>query len=218
VLVDAPEDTDVLLKEKWRSATAVAVLIGLILGFLGWTLPTYGGSLVVPTLIVFGVGALVVLGSLALAFFWRRRSSLWLFSAIAAVFTVFASIWTPVLSLPASLAWDPGATQHAQLIIAGLRQGAVHGVAPLRPCAIVNHGSIGTLHAPYRQCAIYTNQGHFVTFTPADNRTRGLSYTDVGAATFLDACSRHLVGRWRMFVGDNSSGNCPVGYQFHGGA
>jgi hypothetical protein len=217
VLVDALEDTDVRPKKKWRAATAGSALIGLILGFLGWTLPTYGGSLVVPTVVVFGVGTVVVLVSLASAF-WRKPSSLWLFSTIVAIFTLLASFWTLAFSLPASVAWDHGATQHAQLVISQLRQRAVHGVTPLQPCVNVNQGAIGTLRAPYRQCAIYTNQGHFVTFTPADNRTQGLSYTDVGAATFLDACSRHLVGRWWMFVGDNSGGNCPVGYQFHGGA
>ena len=35
---------------------AILVVIMMALGFLGWVLPSPGGSLIVPTLIVFGVG------------------------------------------------------------------------------------------------------------------------------------------------------------------
>jgi hypothetical protein len=85
------------------------------LGFLGWELPTYGGSLLVPTVIVFAVGLTPALASLGLGSFRRGLQPLRIFSVIVAVFTVAASIWTFGFSLPTSIAWDPGATQQAQL-------------------------------------------------------------------------------------------------------
>ena len=38
---------------------AILVLVAIFLGYLGWVLPSPGGSLVVPTLIVFGIGIAV---------------------------------------------------------------------------------------------------------------------------------------------------------------
>ena len=40
---------------------AILVVIMMALGFLGWVLPSPGGSLIVPTLIVFGVGCSLVI-------------------------------------------------------------------------------------------------------------------------------------------------------------
>jgi hypothetical protein len=62
-------------------------------------------------------------------------------------------------------------------------------------------------------------EGHIVLyFALGAVPVRGIGYTDVGAAAFPDECSRHLVGRWWMFVGDGGGGGpCPFGYRFHGG-
>jgi hypothetical protein len=93
------------------------------------------------------------------------------------------------------------------------------GGVPLHPCSVVTSGSIGPLPAPYRQCAISTSEGQIVRFTATgDMSGHGLAYTDVGATTFEDECSRHLVGKWWMFDGNsNQTGTCPFGYQFRGG-
>ena len=40
---------------------AILALVTLLLGHLGWVLPSPGGSLIVPTLIVFGVGCSLVI-------------------------------------------------------------------------------------------------------------------------------------------------------------
>jgi hypothetical protein len=197
-------------------ALAFVLVIGGVLGYLGWILPSYGGSLVLPTLSVFATGAIIAVGFWVLASFLPQRRSLWLVSVGIGVLTAVASVWTFWFSLPASLTWHSDATQQAQRVLTGLRGEAIHGVVAHEPCADVAHGSIGSLRSPYRRCAVYTNQGHFVEYTPATSTSRGIEYTDRGAATFPDACSRHLVGKWWMFVVPGTGG-CPFGYQFQGG-
>jgi len=68
-------------------ATAIVALVAFVLGYLGWVLPSPGGSLVVPTLIVFGIGCAagitcwIVTGSRA--------------TAVAILgLSVLASVWT----------------------------------------------------------------------------------------------------------------------------
>jgi hypothetical protein len=203
-----------------RLALVLAILIGFGLGMAGWILPSYGGSLVVPTAIVFGIGAAVALVGAILAVIRPGpvRGSL-AFSLAVAVFTLLASFWTFVFALPASLEWDSGATHAAQLTLTHVALKAKNGVAPLQPCDVVTHGSVGSLRAPYRECAIYTPEGHFVTYASMSTSHQGLAYTDRGAATFEDQCSRHLVGKWWMFTPDEGgTGSCPLGYDFHGGA
>lgn len=179
----------------------------------------YGGSLIVPTGIVFGIGAAFALlgGSLA----WvhpQRFGDLWLFSFAVAAFTILASVWTFSFSLPASLEWDSGATNQARSALAQLGQRAKHGIAPVQPCVVVTDGRVGFLHAPYRECAAYTPEGHFVIYMSLEAHYQGLAYTDRGAATFYEDCSRQLVGDWWMFApSEGGTGGCPFGYRYHGG-
>jgi hypothetical protein len=196
-----------------RLATvAIFVVLAVLLGYLGWVLPSAGGSLAFPTLIVFGIGCAV--GFVYLIITGSRATAV----AFAAI-TVAASVWTFAYSLPASVAWDSTATSQAQAALLRLTSSprSQYGI-PLHPCSTKYAGSVGPINAPYRECAVSTPEGHFVIFTFAGQNGRGLAYTDRGAATFLDECSRHLTGKWWMFTKSTSgTGDCPIGYQFHGG-
>ncbi len=197
-----------------------ALLAGVVLGYLGWVLPTPGGSLVAPTAVVAVAGGAVAIVGWVVACFRPAWRDLWTFAVAVAVFTVLAAVWTFEFSLPVAMAWDTGATPAAERFLLQVEHGARHanGV-PLRPCTTVPTGSIGPLAAPYQECGASSPEGHFVTYTAvAPGQTHGLGYTDIGAATFADECSRHLTGRWWMYVQDTSGiGNCPFGYRFHGG-
>lgn len=193
-------------------AALILLPLAILLGYLGWVLPSPGGSLVVPTLVVFAIGSIaglacwIVTGSTA--------------TTLAAVtITIVASVWTFLFSLPATVSWGSNATAQAQEALVRLDSGPRSSVGlPLHPCSTVVSGSVGGIDAPYRQCAVSTPQGHFVIFTAVGQRTRGLTYTDVGAGTFQDQCTHHLIGEWWMFTGSTDGmGGCPIGYQFHGG-
>jgi len=209
------------VRPPWRrraAAVAAAVVIGVVLGYVGWVLPEPGGSVVVPTAVVVGIGVAVTVIGAAVAYVVRPRGGL-TFVAVMAMLTGLAVVWTWALALPVQMAWDGGVTAQARAALQRVEDGPkVRGV-PLVPCVDVTTGRVGPLAAPYRECAVATSEGHFVTFTVAgSDPVRGIGYTDIGAATFEDECYRHLAGRWWMFVGDASGiGNCPVGYRFHGG-
>jgi hypothetical protein len=197
-------------------------IVAVVLGYLGWILPTPGGSVFLPTLLVFAI-ALVIAAVSWLVAALRARPGLQPFAIGTAVVGVIAAGWTFQFSLPASMAWNSGATVQAKTVLAhldALAQGH-RGVAPLQPCVTHITGSVGPLDAPYRTCGIWTPEGHFVTFTvgtPAN--ARGLGYTNAGSATFPDECERHLVGDWWMFTNSNDPGDpgmCPIGYHFQGG-
>jgi hypothetical protein len=205
-----------------RQAVAVAVaaviVIGVVLGYVGWVLPEPGGSVVGPAAVVLGIGVAVTVIGAAVAYVVRPQGEL-AFVAVMAVLTGLAIVWTWALALPVQMAWDGGATGQAQAALQRVEDGPkVRGV-PRWPCVDVTTGHVGPLAAPYRECAVATSEGHFVTFTVAGSKpVRGIGYTDIGAATFEDECYRHLTGRWWMFVADASGiGNCPIGYRFHGG-
>lgn len=193
-------------------APAIVTLVAIGLGYLGWVLPSPGGSLVAPTLVVFGIGCVagivcwIIIGS-------------WATTIAVFGITVVASVWTFSFSLPASVAWDSNATSQAQSALQHLASSPRNRYeVPLRPCSTIVTGSVGPIAAPYQECAVSTPEGHFVIFTSAELPDRGLGYTDIGAATFPDECSRHLTGEWWMFTRDSSgTGGCPIGYQFHGG-
>jgi hypothetical protein len=165
---------------------------------------------------VLGSGAAVGAVSWIVARFRPWYHALWVFSVLVMALTVMASIWTFEFALPASMAWSPGATHAAETVLLQLRDapGFSHGVAPPRGCSEVLSGSIGLLQAPYSECAVWTNEGHFVTFGGSHG---GLTYTDDAATTFEDQCYRHLVGDWWMYAPEsNDLGGCPFGYSFSG--
>lgn len=193
------------------------VVVGLVLAYLGWILPIPGGSFLIPTLIVAGAGVLVTLvgGVFALH---SNHHSLRVFCITVLVLTIAASIWTYAFSMPASVAWDSNATHEARIVLARVdAEPKTNTGIPIKACWTVRQGSIGSLRAPYSECGVSTREGHFVTFSPI-GYNGGLSYTDRGAATFPDACSRHLTGEWWVYRSEtNGEGGCPVGYRFQGG-
>jgi hypothetical protein len=168
--------------------------------------------LVIPTLIVFGIGC-----GFGVAFWFISGS--WLSLVCVAAITVAASVWTFAFSLPAAMVLDSGSTSQAQSALVQLASSPKgrYGV-PLRPCVTVVTGSVGPVTAPYQQCAVSTPVAHFVLFT-AVGHDGGIGFTDRAAATFLDECTRHLAGKWWMFTAETkgTAGGCPIGYQFHGG-
>jgi hypothetical protein len=194
-------------------ATGAILLVTAIgLGVLGWILPTPGGSLAIPTLIVFGIGC-------AIGVVLWIGSVTWTPLACIAVITVTASVWTFAFSLPTAMILDSGATSQAEAALAQLASSprGRYGI-PLRPCVTEEVGSVGPVSAPYSRCAVSTPEGHVVLFT-AVGHNGGVGFTDRFAATFLDECTRHLAGKWWMFTVETkgTAGGCPIGYQFHGG-
>ena len=84
-----------------------------------------------------------------------------------AMLTGLAVVWTWALALPVQMAWDGGVTAQARAALQRVEDGPkVRGV-PLVPCVDVTTGRVGPLAAPYRECAVATSEGHFVTFTVA---------------------------------------------------
>ena len=210
-----PQEEAAPEKRKAPGALAAVLLIltALALGYLGWVLPSAGGSLAVPTLIVFGAG-IIATGA------WWFVTHDPIVVMLTVVIALAGSIWTFGFSIPASLTWGSDATSQAQAILSRLGSSPenVNGVVPNHGCSIMKSGSVGLIDAPYRECPTFTPEGHFVIFTSVGDTGRGLGYTDRGADTFLDECNRHLVGKWWMFTAETSDlGGCPIGYQFHGG-
>lgn len=187
-------------------------LTAILLGALGWILPTAGDSLAVPTLIVFAIGCAIGVT------FWFV-SGTWASVVCVAAITAAASVWTFAFSLPTAMVLDSSATSQAQAALVQLASSprGRYGM-PLHPCITEGVGSVGPINAPYSRCAVSTPEGHFVTFA-AVGHDGGIGYTDRFRATFLDECTRHLTGRWWMFTAETkgTAGDCPIGYQFHDG-
>jgi len=207
---------------RWVAAGADAA-IGIALGVLGTVLVTPGQSLAVPTAIVAAVGGGMVLVSWVVASFRVRRQAGWVLAVGAAIVTVLACLWTFQFALPAAIEWS-SATAQAQQTFATLQRSAQHshGTLPPQRCIVHDSGSVGPLTAPYRECAIWTPEGHALTFlSSGPSSSGGLVYTDRPSAFFADECERHLIGNWWMFaastVSNGSPGSCYYGYQFHGG-
>jgi len=196
---------------RWITV-GILVVTATVLGSLGWVLLSPGGSLAIPTLIVLGVGGAIGI------IYWIVTGSGTTAVALAAV-TLAASVWTFACALPVSVALDPSADAqaHAAFVQLASSPRSKYGI-PVDPCSTKRDGSVGPLDAPYRVCAVSSPQGHFVLFTAIGQSPRGLGFTDIGAATFLDECSRHLIGEWWTFTASTGGlGGCPLGYQFHGG-
>ena len=185
--------------------------VAALLGYLGWVLPEVGGSLAIPTLIVFGIGC-------AIAFGWWIGFRDWPVVASVVAITIGASTWAFAFSIPASVTWGSRATVQAQSALSRIGSSPDH--AYTAKCLAFETGGVGPIGAPYRQCTGANPLGaDYVIFTAAHQTTRGLAYTDGGAAMFGNECSRHLVGKWWMFTSEtDGTGDCPIGYKFHGGA
>ena len=196
---------------RWFTA-GILFVTAIVLGSLGRVLLNPGGSLAIPTLIVLGVG-----GAIGITY-WIVTGSGTTAVALAAI-TLAASVWTFAIALPVSVALDSSANSqaHAAFVQLASAPRSRYGI-PVHPCSTKLEGSVGPLDAPYRVCAVSSPEGHFVLFTVIGQSARGLGITDRGAATFLDECSRHLIGEWWMFTGrTRGTGGCPFGYQFRGG-
>jgi hypothetical protein len=199
-------------------AVAAALVVGIALGYLGWALPVPGGSILIPTLIVLGVG--LSLSVLIFVFALHpNRSYLWIAFVLVSVFTVAASFWTYEFSIPASVAWDLGATRQAESALLRVTTAPKNGNGvPLQHCWTIRSGSVGSIIAPFVECAISTFVARDVFFSAKVNSKGGLTYTNRAGATFEDECARHLVGKWWMYsTKTDGMGSCPFGYQFHGG-
>jgi hypothetical protein len=208
VQVDLPMEAAFGRHQHQRALNAVLLFtVTINLGYLGWVLPSVGGSLAIPTLIVLGIGCAIAVG-------WWISFRDWAVVIAVIAITIGASVWTFAFSLPTSLAWDSGATVQVQRAVALTNAGPKRNGIPQQPCTNILTGHIGALGAPYSVCV---DSPSLVTFTSMTRPFRGYSYTDQGAA-FPDECSKHLFGKWWMFVADVSGiGDCPIGYQFHGG-
>lgn len=204
-------------------AVLVAVIVGVALGALGSALVAPGHSLAVPTAIVAGIGAAIVLVSWVVASFRANRQAGWIFAVTVAAVTVLASVWTFEFALPASVEWSNATAQAQDALNVLARSPQNHdGTVPPHPCTVHATGSIGPLAAPYKACAIWTPEGHLVEFASTSHDARGgLVYTDRPAASFPDQCARHLEGNWWMVASSTDSngdpGSCFFGYRFFGG-
>jgi len=209
-------------KARWAALVA-AVATGVGLGATGNVLVSPGRSLAVPTAIVAGIGAAIVLGSWVVASVRAGRQAGWIFAVGVGVVTVLASVWTFEFALPAAVEWSD-ATAQAQSALSQVQHSPQnrHGTVPPHPCVLHANGSIGPLAAPYRECTIWTPIGHMVSFVASGpGADGGLLYTDRPSASFADECARHLVGDWWMFASSTDSngdpGSCYLGYTFRGG-
>ena len=158
------------------------------------------------------------------ACFTPSRRGLWIFAVATGIFSALAASWTFWFSLPAAMWSDSGAVHQAQnaLIKLSREPKNSYGV-PINHCWRIETGDIGPLSAPYQECAISTRVSGKafveVSLTSVRSSNDSVDYTNSGdGSAFLDSCYRHLIGPWWMASSDRSGvGNCPIGYQFHGG-
>ena len=220
VRTEIPKTISLSTRRTQLAAVLAVAISALILFYLGWVLPSVGGSLVVPTLIVLGTGVAFVL---VIGLILRARASrteLIVLIVGSLVVVGAAAVWTFQFALPLAL-WTSGATAQARAALsqaARTPQGILE-TAPAQPCVNHTSGSVGPLRAPYSVCATSTPEGQFVTFT---SQSGGLGYAEPGAENpYPDECVRHLYGNWSMFTDPSDSngdpGSCPIGYQFQDG-
>jgi hypothetical protein len=208
-------------RRRLAAVSAVAVL-ALVLFYMGWALPSVGGSLVLPALIVLGTGAAsaLVAGLIARASLHRTELKVLVMSMV--VVAIVAAIWTFQFALPFAV-WSSRATAQAQAALSQAERSprGILETDPGQPCVVHTSGSVGPLAAPYSECASWTPEGRFVTFDRTGSQSGGLGYALPDADNpFPDECVRHLYGNWYMFTissDANDPGSCPIGYQFQGG-
>jgi hypothetical protein len=229
-VVQVLTDTRKASRPSDRIGRFIAILAivadALILFYLGWTIPSVGGSLVIPTVIVFGIGAAVaVVGSLV-ARARLHHQELGIFAVSSSIVAVLAAIWTFQFAMPFAI-WSSNATAQAQAALSALQYSPLntHGIVEGPPCTVRTTGSAGPLQAPYIECGTWTPEGHFVTFQEYGGQRGGaggtLGYARPGLDIFPDQCVRQLFGDWSMSSGPSSNtpdpGSCPIGYHFQGG-
>ncbi len=204
-------------------ALVAAIIVGLILGYLGWIFPIPGGSVVGPSLEILGIGFAIVAAAIVAIIFAPASWLPWLSTFLVAQFivTIVMSVWAYGFPLKVAMAiQQPRADLAAEGYLHSLNHGNLQMNVPSTPCRVVNTGHIGPLEAPYQECAFSTAEGHFINFTSAKPGTKGrLTYTDVELKTFADMCYRHLVGRWYTSTLphlEQPGYPCPMGYSFHG--
>jgi hypothetical protein len=154
--LDSPEQPGPI-RRRSIVAIVLSVFVAIILGYLGWVLPSPGGSLVVPALIVLGVGLALAGCSWIVACFTPRRRGLWKFAVVTGILSLLAAAWTFWFSLPAAMWSDSGAVQQAQNALIKLsREPTSSNGVPINHCWRIQTGNIGPLSAPYQECAIST--------------------------------------------------------------
>ena len=192
---------------------AGALVFGAVDGYLAYITESPGTSLAGHCLLVASIAVVVA------AVGWRLLRSknhkirlVFAVSFLAAGF--LATWWAWSFAMPAAMSWDSSATPRAL--------GALKGIGVDRSvCVNVTSGSIGPLHAPYRQCAVIGGTGSLVEFTAQSQGNkadvspyRGLIFSDQPESTFSDECTRHLVGEWYAYTADPSG---MTGYTCHQG-
>jgi hypothetical protein len=199
---------------------ATVILVVLIEGSVGWVLPSVGGSVLVPALIVFGIGASITL----VASVMTRRQPMWkTLAMVTSAVTTVTSIWTFQFSLPAQVEFSNASAQAVAALSDAQRSPLDHhGTVPYQPCSLHATGSVGPLPAPYRECVTYTPEGHSVRFNRVAPQSGGLAYVvDTGrdVDAFPDQCVRPLIGHWSMVTAPESDSSplCPIGYEDSGG-
>jgi hypothetical protein len=179
-----------------------------VAGLLGWLLVRPGSSPVIPTAEVAGVIIVPFAVGMAVLSFSNNRQLHRLFMGLFAVLGPLAIVWTSFGVLPASVAWNSAGQRLAATALKGSNGG----------CHVVTSGSVGLVGAPYNVCIATFNGGTAVRFATADGKSGYVYLTATSSAGwFPDECSRHIVGNWWAFGSSDGIGNCPLGYQFHGG-
>jgi hypothetical protein len=186
----------------------VPIAVSIVAGLLGWLLVRPGSSPITPT---GEVAALVILPfalGMAVLSFSDNRQLHRLFLGLFAVLGPLAIVWTFFGVLPASVVWDSSGPRLAATALQGSNG----------PCHVVTSGSVGLIGAPYNECIATFNGATAVRFATADGKS-GYVYLTAASSSgwFPDECIRHLIGNWWTFGSSDGIGDCPFGYQFHGG-
>jgi hypothetical protein len=175
-------------------AIAVAVLVGVLDGYLAFVIESPGTSLAGNCLLVACVALLVTgVGWRLLRSKGRRLRRTFVVSMLA--FGLLATWWAWAFAMPAAMAWDSHATPDALT--------ALRGIPPEKTvCIQVTSGAIGPLSAPYERCALAGPPGSFVEYSAPSSSGRGLIFNEGPPPN--DECVRHLVGNWYGYTGDPS--------------
>ena len=140
----ATQDRSLSLRRPQMTATFAVMLLGAILFYLGWVLPSIGGSVIVPTTVVFGVGVAAALVGALVARTRPRRWALYLFPLGAVLVSILGAIWTFQFSLPTSIQFS-NATTRAELALSQLKTSLRQGRVVPTPLVL---GTLDRQHRP----------------------------------------------------------------------